>query len=59
MELRNAARNASEKLNHLSIPLGKERLEVPRLHAGDIGVVAKLKHSHTNDTLSAAGRPLT
>ena len=57
-ELRNPTRNASEKLNHLSIPLGKERLEVSRLHAGDIGVVAKLKDSHTNDTLSAQDRPL-
>ena len=57
-ELRNASRNASEKLNHLSIPMGKERLEVPRLHAGDIGVVAKLKDSHTNDTLSASDRLL-
>jgi elongation factor G len=57
-ELKNAERNATEKLNHLSIPLGKERLEVPRLHAGDIGVVAKLKNSHTNDTLSHAARPL-
>jgi elongation factor G len=59
MELRNAGRNATEKLNHLSIPMGKERLEVPRLHAGDIGVVAKLKSSHTNDTLSAIDRPMT
>jgi len=58
MELKNAARNVSEKLNHLSIPMGKERLEVPRLHAGDIGVVAKLKDSHTNETLSAQDRPL-
>ncbi|MGD2121536.1 MAG: elongation factor G [Gemmatimonadota bacterium] len=58
MELKNAARNVAEKLNHLSIPLGKERQEVPRLHAGDIGVVAKLKDSHTNDTLSAADRPM-
>jgi len=58
MELKNAVRNASEKLNHLSIPMGKERLEVPRLHAGDIGVVAKLKSSHTNDTLSATDRPM-
>jgi elongation factor G len=58
MELKNAPRNASEKLNHLSIPLGKERLEVPRLHAGDIGVVAKLKNSHTNDTLSDPSRPM-
>jgi len=58
MELRNANQNSVEKLNHLSIPMGKERLEVPRLHAGDIGVVAKLKGSHTNDTLSAADRPM-
>lgn len=57
-ELKNAGANTSEKLNHLSIPLGKERLEVPRLHAGDIGVVAKLKNSHTNDTLSDPSRPL-
>jgi len=59
MELKNAVRNSSEKLNHLSIPMGKERLEVPRLHAGDIGVVAKLKDSHTNDTLSAPDRPMS
>jgi elongation factor G len=58
MELKNHERNASEKLNHLSIPMGKERLEVSRLHAGDIGVVAKLKNSHTNDTLSDPSRPL-
>jgi len=58
MELKNATRNAMEKLNHLSIPMGKERLEVSRLHAGDIGVVAKLKNSHTNDTLSDSARPM-
>jgi elongation factor G len=49
---------ATEKLNHLSVPLGKERLEVPVLHAGDIGVVAKLKHTHTNDTLCASHTPI-
>jgi elongation factor G len=32
---------------------------VEQLRAGDIGVVAKLKDTHTNDTLSAAGHPLT
>lgn len=57
-ELKNAGRNVTEKLNHLSIPLGKDRLEVSRLHAGDIGVVAKLKDSHTNDTLSSPSRPV-
>jgi len=54
----NAERETSEKLAHLSIPLGKERIEVPMLHAGDIGVVAKLKDSHTNDTLCSEDRPV-
>ena len=50
-EVVNGSNGEAEKLNHLSIPMGKERHEVSRLHAGDIGVVAKLKHTHTNDTL--------
>lgn len=54
----NANREAAEKLTHLSVPMGKDRLEVPLLNAGDIGVVAKLKHSHTNDTLCSAERPV-
>lgn len=58
MDAHNADRSSSEKLNHVSIPLGRERLEVPRLHAGDIGVVAKLKNTSTNDTLSSSARPL-
>ncbi len=57
-EVVNASDGASEKLNHLSIALGKERTEVSRLHAGDIGVVAKLKHTHTNDTLCDPARPV-
>lgn len=54
----NATRGMSEKLSHLSIPLGKERMEVPRLLAGDIGCVAKLKGTHTNDTLSTKEHPV-
>lgn len=57
-EVLNADREATEKLVHLSIALGKERIEVDRLHAGDLGVVAKLKNTHTNDTLSSPARPL-
>jgi elongation factor G len=57
-EVYNATREKSEKLAHLSIAQGKERLEVEELRAGDIGVVAKLKDTHTNDTLSAPGIPL-
>jgi elongation factor G len=49
----NPPRDAQEKLNHLCVALGKERIEIPELHAGDIGVVAKLRDTHTNDTLCA------
>jgi elongation factor G len=57
-EVWNGTQEASEKLAHISIPQGKERIEVPELHAGDIGVVAKLKNSHTNDTLTMQDRPV-
>jgi elongation factor G len=57
-EVKNLSRDTTEKLAHLSVPLGKERLEVPMLHAGDIGVVAKLRDTHTGDTLCAGDRPL-
>jgi len=57
-EVVNASDGQNEKLNHLSIPMGKERHEVPKLHSGDIGVIAKLKHTHTNDTLNDKGKRL-
>jgi elongation factor G len=49
----NAPREASEKLNHLCVAVGKDRVEIAELHAGDIGAVAKLRDTHTNDTLSS------
>ena len=57
-EVFNATREKAEKLTHLSIPQGRERLEVEQLHAGDIGVVAKLRDTHTNDSLSSPNHPL-
>ena len=54
----NPPRDATEKLNHLCVANGKERTETPELHAGDIGVVAKLRDTHTNDSLSARNLPL-
>jgi elongation factor G len=57
-ELFNATRSGVEKLNHLSIAQGRDRIEVPRLHAGDIGCVAKLRNTHTNDTLSTKDHPV-
>jgi elongation factor G len=57
-EVYNAPRDASEKLNHLCVAVGKDRMEIAELHAGDIGCVAKLRDTHTNDTLSARDKPL-
>src|SRR6476620_4527615 len=57
-EVFNATRAGAEKLNHLAVMQGRERPEVPRLHAGDIGCVAKLRNTHTNDTLSTRAHPV-
>ena len=54
----NAPREAVEKLNHLCVAVGKDRSEIAELHAGDIGVVAKLRNTHTNDTLSTKETPI-
>jgi elongation factor G len=57
-EVYNATRGAAEKLNHLSVSQGKDRTEVPKLYAGDIGCIAKLRNTHTNDTLSTKEHPV-
>ncbi|MGI9076377.1 MAG: elongation factor G [Gemmatimonadaceae bacterium] len=57
-EVYNATRNGAEKLGHLSVAQGKDRIEVAKLCAGDIGCVAKLKNTHTNDTLSTREHPV-
>ena len=57
-EVYNATRGVAEKLNHLSVSQGRERTEVPVLHPGDIGCVAKLRNTHTNDTLSTKEHPV-
>src|SRR5688572_4320233 len=57
-EVYNATRNVVEKLNHLSVAQGRDRQEVTKLHSGDIGCVAKLRNTHTNDTLSTRDHPV-
>jgi elongation factor G len=57
-EVWNAEHNVIEKLNHLSVQQGKDRQEIAELHAGDIGSVAKLKDTHTNDTFCRKGHPV-
>ena len=52
-ELINSRNEQSEKLNQLFIMDGKNRNNVDRLTAGDIGASVKLKETNTNDTLHA------
>jgi elongation factor G len=55
-EVWNHEHNVAEKLNHLSVQQGKDRVEVPELQSGDIGSVAKLRDTHTNDTFCRKDR---
>lgn len=58
MTVSNPGRSVDERLSHPAIPDGESRSEVEVLHAGDIGVIAKLKDTHTGDTLCAQGKDL-
>jgi len=53
----NATQGTQERLGHLITMQGKTPANVPELKAGDIGAVAKLKDTRTNDTFAdkAAG----
>jgi elongation factor G len=48
----NVTRESGERLGNLMIMQGKTSATVPELHAGDLGAVAKLKDTLTNDTLA-------
>lgn len=54
--LANPLRSSTERITHLSVPAGAGRVEVDRIHAGDIGVVTKLRDTQTGDTLCQEGR---
>ncbi len=49
---------SQERLSHVSVVQGKTLIPVNELHAGDIGVVAKLKDVLTGDTLCEKGDSL-
>jgi len=51
----NSRANTEERLGTLYVMRGKEQIPVPRLHAGDIGAVAKLSETITGDTLCDRG----
>ncbi len=55
--VQNATQGTQERLGHLIEMQGKTQTNVPEIRAGDIGAVAKLKDTRTNDTIAdkAAG----
>lgn len=58
-ELVNSQTGAVERLSQLFIMDGKNRTQVEKLTAGDIGATLKLKDTFTNQTLCAKGLELT
>jgi elongation factor G len=58
LDLINESNGKGERLAQLFVMDGKERKEIARLAAGDIGAVVKLKDTHTNNTLSSKGFPV-
>ena len=51
----NVTRGSNERLGQLFFPQGKEHVNVQEVCAGDIGAVAKLQHTYTNDVLGEEG----
>ena len=55
----NKTRDAAERFGHLLLLQGKTQTSVPEIKAGDLGAVAKLKDTLTNDTLGDKADPTT
>jgi elongation factor G len=56
--LLNFNRELNERFQHISVAQGKQHSQVAELHAGDIGVVGKLKETLTGDTLGDKAAPI-
>ena len=48
----NFTKDVQERLGHLLVQQGKQQTQVPEVKAGDLGAVAKLKDTLTNDVLA-------
>lgn len=55
----NQSRREAERIGTLQLLRGKEQIPTKNLHAGDIGVIAKLNETQTGDTLSEKTNALT
>lgn len=55
----NVNRSVAERFAQIATMQGKTLVQVPKLHAGDIGAVAKLKETVTGDTLADKAHQIT
>ncbi len=58
-EVYNSVQNHSERIGQIFDLSGKNKQNVDRLHAGDIGALVKLKGTHTSDTLCQKNNSVT
>lgn len=58
MDMVNESNGKPERLGQVFVMNGRDRKEVAKLHAGDLGAVVKLKDTHTNNTLSLKTFPV-
>ena len=56
--LLNVEKGEEERLNKLYVLEGSRPIEVPELHAGDIGAIAKLASVQTGDSLATKAAPV-
>jgi elongation factor G len=57
--IQNKTRDTPERFGHLLLLQGKTQTSVPEIKAGDLGAVAKLKDTLTNDTLGDKADTIT
>jgi elongation factor G len=57
--IQNKSKDGTERLGSLMLLQGKTPATVPEIKAGDLGAVAKLKDTLTNDTLGDKADPVT
>ena len=56
--LLNSSRGKEERVGQIYYARGKQQESATEIHAGDIGVTAKLADTHTGDTLCDSGKPI-
>ena len=54
----NVNKSVTERFGSIVLLQGKTQVAVPKLHAGDIAAVAKLKETQTGDTLADKAHPI-